>query len=209
VSPRSKTAAKRQVDTPTELLRAAERLFAARGVDSVSLREIAAAAGQANHSAALYHFSNKRELINALLTRHSEPIQAAWLVTLDHLAASGHESLEALVALMVRSLIAQLDDPDGGADYLMIVAQLVPSRSFPITSFEATTAPGIIALSLAMMRHIGEIPFYLVHLRMMRVAAVLYCSIANYQTVLAAGADIEREVFIKDLISSIVAVLRS
>jgi AcrR family transcriptional regulator len=209
VSPRAKTAARRQVDTPTELLRAAERLFAARGVDSVSLREIAAAAGQANHSAALYHFSNKRELINALLTRHSDPIQAAWLATLAHLAASGRESLEELVSLMVRSLIAKLDDPDGGADYLMIVAQLVPSRSFPITSFEATTAPGIISLSVAMMRHIGEIPFHLIQLRMMRVAAVLYCSIANYQTVVAAGAEIEREVFIKDLIASIVAVLRS
>src|SRR5688572_11521762 len=90
----AKAPAKRQADTPTELLRAAERLFAARGVDSVSLREIAAAAGQANHSAALYHFSNKRELINELLVRHSDPIQAAWLVTLDHLAASGRETLE-------------------------------------------------------------------------------------------------------------------
>jgi AcrR family transcriptional regulator len=209
VSRSPKTAAKRQVDTPTELLRAAERLFAARGVDSVSLREIAAAAGQANHSAALYHFSNKRELINALLTRHSDPIQAAWLVTVERMAASGRDSLEELVSLMVRSLVAKLDDPDGGADYLMVVAQLVPSRSFPITSFEATTAPGILALSIAMMRHIGEIPFHLVQLRMMRVAAVLYCSIANYQTVVATGADIDREVFVRDLISSIVAVLRS
>jgi AcrR family transcriptional regulator len=209
VGRRAKTAAKRQVDTPTELLRAAERLFAARGVDSVSLREIAAAAGQANHSAALYHFSNKRELINALLTRHSESIQSAWLVTLDHIAASGDESLEQLVSLMVRSLVAKLDDPDGGADYLMIVAQLVPSRSFPITSFEATTAPGIIALSIAMMRHIEEIPFHLIQLRMMRVAAVLYCSIANYHTVTLTGADLDREAFVTDLISSIVAVLRS
>ncbi len=206
---REKTATRRQADTPTELLRAAERLFAQRGVDAVSLREIAAAAGQANHSAALYHFSNKRELINALLTRHSDPIQAAWRVTLDHLASSGHESLEELVSLMVRSLIAKLDDPDGGADYLMIVAQLVPSRSFPITSFEATTAPGIIALSIAMMRHIEEIPFQLIQLRMMRVAAVLYCSIANYQTLVGAGAELEREAFVSDLIASIVAVLRS
>jgi AcrR family transcriptional regulator len=209
VGRRPNTAAGRQVDTPTELLRAAERLFALRGVDSVSLREIAAAAGQANHSAALYHFSNKRELINALLTRHSDAIQAGWLETLDHMAATGHETLEALVSLMVRSLVAKLDDPDGGADYLMVVAQLVPSRSFPITSFEATTAPGIIALSVAMMRHIEEIPFQLIQLRMMRVAAVLYCSIANYQTVAATGADIERDVFVTDLIASIVAVLRA
>jgi hypothetical protein len=43
----------------------------------------------------------------------------------------------------------------------------------------------------------------------MRVAAVLYCSIANYQTVAASGAELEREAFVTDLIASIVAVLRA
>jgi AcrR family transcriptional regulator len=39
--------------TRLAMLRAAERLFAEKGVDAVSLREIANAAGQGNHSAAL------------------------------------------------------------------------------------------------------------------------------------------------------------
>jgi AcrR family transcriptional regulator len=204
---KNRTAVKRQVDTPTALLRAAEQLFAARGVDSVSLREIAAAAGQANHSAALYHFSNKRELINALLWRHSEPIQAAWLEGLAELAASGEETLEDLVTMMVRSLVAKLDDADGGAEYLILVAQLVVSRSFPIFTLEAPFGEGAAALTTAMLRHVEVIPPHLVLLRMLRILGVLYNSIATYQVV--PGVDVEREVFIEDLVSSIVALVRA
>ncbi len=56
-------------DTRLALMRAAEQLFAQQGVDRVSLREIAIAAGQRNVSAATYHFGSKRELIEAILER--------------------------------------------------------------------------------------------------------------------------------------------
>lgn len=205
----TKAANRRTADTRLALLRAAERLFAERGVDAVSMREIAAAAGQANHSAVLYHFADKRELLNSLLERHSDPIQAAWTATLEHMTAEGRDSLEELVGLMVRPLVAKLDDPDGGADYLMIVADLVTSRSFPITTMPAVSAPGILALSAAMMRHIAEIPPMLLQLRMMRVANVLYGSIANYHALVKVGFDIPRHEFTRDLIVSLAALMRA
>jgi len=49
------------------LLDVAEELIGARGLDSVSLREIAAAAGQRNNSAVRYHFGDKDGLIDALM----------------------------------------------------------------------------------------------------------------------------------------------
>jgi len=205
--PASRLATRRQTDTRTALLRAAERLFSERGVDSVSMREIAAAAGQGNHSAALYHFADKRDLINSLLERHSDPIQNAWLVTLDHMAAEGRETLRELVGLMVRSVVAKLDDPDGGTDYLLVVADLVTSRSYPITTMPAVSAPGILELTAAMMRHIHTIPPQFSQLRMMRVANVLYGSIANYHYLVSMGFSVSREGFIDDLIDSLVAVI--
>jgi AcrR family transcriptional regulator len=198
---------KTRQDTRLALLRAAERLFAAKGVDAVSLREIAAAAGQGNHSAAAYHFSHKRELINAVLERHSGPIQAGWLATLDHMRSEGRESLEELVSLLVRSLVRKLDDPDGGADYLLVVAELVTSRTFPITTLPATSAPGILKLMAALMRHVESVPFNLLPLRMMRVAAVLYCSIADYHRLVTSGHKISREEFTADLITSLIGLL--
>lgn len=205
----ARPATKRATDTRTALLRAAEELFAARGVDGVSMREIAAAAGQANHSAAHYHFANKRDLVNALLERHSEPMQLSWLSTVTHMEAEGRDSLRELVALLVRPLVAKLDDPDGGANYLLVVADLVSSRSFPITTMPAVSALGILADSARMMRHIPSIPPDLLQLRMMRVAAVLYCSIANYHGLIQDGFVIPREIFVNDLINSLVAVIRS
>lgn len=198
----------REKDTRVDLLRSAERLIAERGVDMVSLREIAAAAGQRNHSAALYHFGDKRTLLNALLARHSDPIQANWLFVVDHMAAEGRDSLDELVGLMVRTLVHKLDDPDGGPEYLNVVAQLVSSPHFPVTEMEATNAPGILALSGALMRHIGEIPPNLYPLRMLGVTALLYGTIANYQRLVRVGFEISREELIDELITSIGGLLR-
>lgn len=205
--PAPRTASRRPAETRLALLRAAERLFALRGVDGPSMREIAAAAGQGNHSAALYYFTDKRELLNTLLERHSEPIQSAWLVTLDHMAAEGRDSLDELIGLLVRSVVAKLDDPDGGTEYLLIVAELVTSRSFPITSIPVANGVGALELTARMMRHVGPVPARLLPLRMMRVAGLLYSSIANYHTLTAAGFKIPREEFVDDLIGSLVSVI--
>lgn len=48
------------------MILAAERLIAERGIDAVSLREIGAAAGQRNNSAAQYHFGTKEGLVAAI-----------------------------------------------------------------------------------------------------------------------------------------------
>ncbi|WP_418320090.1 TetR/AcrR family transcriptional regulator [Piscinibacter sakaiensis] len=49
------------------LLETAERLFAERGIDAVSMREIAREAGQRNNSALHYHFGTKEALVRAVL----------------------------------------------------------------------------------------------------------------------------------------------
>ena len=45
------------------IVEAAERLFAERGIEAVSLRDVSAAAGQRNHSAAQYHFGDRAQLV--------------------------------------------------------------------------------------------------------------------------------------------------
>lgn len=44
----------------------AERLFADRGLEGVSLRQIGAAAGNGNHSVVQYHFGSKDQLVRAI-----------------------------------------------------------------------------------------------------------------------------------------------
>ena len=133
--------AKREV-TQLAIIRAAERLFAERGVDHVSLREVAVAAGQGNHSAVVYHFGDKRALVEALLARHSAGIDASYPEALEQLRREGRESLRELVRLLVDPLVRKLDDEDGGPQYVLICSQLVHSRTLPMTSMKAANGPG-------------------------------------------------------------------
>ena len=55
-----------RTDAREKLILAAERLFAKGGFESVSLREIAAAADQRNHHAVQYHFSSRDGLVVAI-----------------------------------------------------------------------------------------------------------------------------------------------
>jgi len=59
----------------TKILDAAETLFAARGVDAVSIREIAAEAGLSK-ATVFHHFDNKDALYQAVVRRSCEGISA-------------------------------------------------------------------------------------------------------------------------------------
>jgi AcrR family transcriptional regulator len=92
-------------DPRAALLDAAERLIALRGPE-VPLRDIAAAAGQRNNSAVHYYFGSRAGLVDAIVERRMEWLDA---VRLDLLAAheaagTGHE-VRALVDMLVRPLV--------------------------------------------------------------------------------------------------------
>jgi AcrR family transcriptional regulator len=60
------TIVKPRTDAREKLILAAEILFARGGFETVSLREIAAAAGQRNHHAVQYHFGSREGIVTAI-----------------------------------------------------------------------------------------------------------------------------------------------
>ena len=60
---------RKKESTQEVVLDAAERLFGRHGVDAVSLREIAVAAGSSNHFVVQYHFGDKARLIREILPK--------------------------------------------------------------------------------------------------------------------------------------------
>lgn len=89
-------------DTRLRLILAAEQLFAERGIEAVSLREINIAAGQRNSGAAHYHFGSKDGLVEAVFQyRHAGTYerrrQLADRLETDGAAADLHRLVEALV----------------------------------------------------------------------------------------------------------------
>ena len=71
-------------DTRERILDVAERLFARRGIDAVSVRDIIRKAG-ANLGAINYHFGTKRKLIIAVFDRRVSPVTKERLSALDEL----------------------------------------------------------------------------------------------------------------------------
>jgi AcrR family transcriptional regulator len=123
-----------------QLIRAAERLFAERGSDAVSLREINAAAGATNASAVQYHFGDRRGLVAAVLARHEVEIEARRHALLDGYEGRPTPQLRALAAALVEPLAAELTC-EGGNGYLQLVSDLYnrPNPTFDPSTFEDRT----------------------------------------------------------------------
>ena len=111
--------------TKQRLIAAAEQLFAERGVEGVSLREINTAAGQRNSTALQYHFGDRYGLVRAVLRKHAPAVDAARHAMLDDYLRLGHDDLRVLAEALVRPSATKLDDPDGGRAYLQINAQVL------------------------------------------------------------------------------------
>jgi AcrR family transcriptional regulator len=117
--------------TKASLIRAAEELFAANGVDAVSLRQINRAAGARNAIAVQYHFEDREGVVRAILDKHRPDIEARRHALLDQYEAKGVDDLRELAAALVRPSAAKLTDPDGGRAYLQITSYLINRPDLP------------------------------------------------------------------------------
>jgi AcrR family transcriptional regulator len=129
-------------DTRTQILRAAERLFAEKGIHGASLREINREAGQNNTGAVQYYFGDREGLVVAVIARHRKDDELRRHLLLDEYERAGTRDLRALAAALVTPLASKLADPDGGRWYLQISAEYyvhatseqVAERRIPDTS---------------------------------------------------------------------------
>lgn len=121
-------------DLRARLISAAERLFAERGVEGVSLREITTAAGARNASAIQYHLGDRAGLIRAILAKHHPDVEARRHTLLDQLDSAGTASVRDLAGAYVRPLAAKLSDADGGHGYLQVLADLA-TRPEPVVAW--------------------------------------------------------------------------
>jgi AcrR family transcriptional regulator len=94
-------------DTKDRILDTAERLFAERGLEATSIRDITMAAA-VNLGAINYHFGTKQKLIEAVFNRRIEPLNQRRLARLDEAERkSGGKppTIEALLEAMIRPAV--------------------------------------------------------------------------------------------------------
>lgn len=113
-------------DTPTDrrLLLAAERLFAERGIDAVSLRAIMAEAGT-NVASVHYHFGSKSALVDALIKERSAQVSLRRTELLDAIDGSPELNARQLAEAFVRPVAEMVSS--GGSDWVTFVAGIMGS----------------------------------------------------------------------------------
>ncbi|MFI5040784.1 MAG: TetR/AcrR family transcriptional regulator [Acidimicrobiales bacterium] len=114
--------------TRAALVDAAERLFAERGIEGVSLREIGVAAGKRNTNVTQYHFGDRDSLIRAIVSTRAARLGRLRI----ELLAESDGTPNGLARALVEPLAAELD---GESHYLGFLFQLLVSRDgrLPLT----------------------------------------------------------------------------
>jgi AcrR family transcriptional regulator len=115
-------------DTRSRIIHAAESLFADRGFDAVSMRDITSAAN-VNLALVNYHFGSKQALLTEVVTKHAVEIvrQRLELLSRVPLDRDGRPRLEGVVEAFLRPAFELARHPSGAA-YLRIRARLALER---------------------------------------------------------------------------------
>jgi AcrR family transcriptional regulator len=205
----------RTVATRAKLVAVAERLFAERGVEGVSLNEINKLAGQRNSNACQYHFGNKNGLLQSIIDKHIPGIAARRNEMLDRLEAAGQVGLRDVIKAFVYPVAEKLLDPNGGKEFIRVNAQLVVPHM--LSQWQATTPPLTVPGLQRLARTLGAVlaeyhlPKPVVDQRLLLAAMLLFHGLADHSRMLEAignaGAAIDTELFVNNLEDSIVALL--
>ncbi|HET6804350.1 MAG TPA: TetR/AcrR family transcriptional regulator [Frateuria sp.] len=98
--------------TKERILAAAEVLFAQRGFDGASLRQLTAAAG-VNLAAVNYHFGSKDKLVEEVFRRRLDTLNAHRLAALAKVAGEPDTTLEDVLDAFIRPALALSGDGSG------------------------------------------------------------------------------------------------
>lgn len=198
-------------ETRDKLVAAAERLFAERGADNVSLREINRAAGQKNVAALHYHFGSRRALMVAIFERRMTGINQRRLEMLEDIAAAGREGdVRAIVEAMILPLAEQLSDPARGSHYVRFLAQAVADPDVDIGDLIRGRFDHGFAATRRMLRAIlSDLPSLVVEQRINLAGTQMVYALADREHDMAKDdrAAIDLWLFIDNLIDSIAAML--
>ncbi|KDE99999.1 TetR family transcriptional regulator [Mycolicibacterium aromaticivorans JS19b1 = JCM 16368] len=187
-------------DTSANLVATAERLFAERGVDAVSLREIAREAGARNVMAVQYHFTDRAGVLAAIADKHLPVVDARRDALLDGIEGETGASMRAMASALVRPLAAKLADPDGGPAFLRVHADLL---NRPVPSFDLTGRSGSLQRWRALLEPMLDPVAVTLH---PRLGALVYAAVELGRRA-ATAPHADDRLFISHLVDTVAAML--
>ena len=171
------------------LLLTAERLYAERGLDGVSMREIAREAEQKNNSALHYHFGSKEALIDAILRYRMREMDALRNDYLDRSEQQGRTDLRAAVEALVRPRSHGLvsSRPNNHYNRFLAAAQMHPDIALLDHASEEAQSGFRRAYAL-LERVLPRLPPAVLRQRYLTSIALITFSLADFERIKARKA---------------------
>jgi AcrR family transcriptional regulator len=188
----ARTARATRADTTrAALLAAAERLFAERGISTVSHRQITEAAEQANNAAVVYHFGTKVDLVRAIEHKHAGDIEA---LRAAKIADSATEAgLRRWAACLVEPLTTHLAALGNPTWYARFTSQVMTDPSYQrIVTGMALQSATLREILEGFNRELPNLPNYVRAERNIMTRTMLIHTCAEVERGFAAGAPVAR-----------------
>ena len=204
------------INTRNKIIATAERLYADRGIEAVSLNEITREAEQKNKSALSYHFGDKDGLLQAIIAKHVGSVLEERTTLVAQLQSANNLTLETLTQSIVYSLASKLDDDNGGRYYLSILAQLISANRYDLLWEEMDYMTGNEAVMDLYAEFTADTPEELRMPRLMQACHMLFHSLAYIAKVVDSKQGVTSlkdnqrivHVFTENLVDSLVAIAR-
>jgi AcrR family transcriptional regulator len=197
--------------TRERLILAAEELFARDGLDAVSLRQVNAAAGQRNASAAHYHFGSKEALIEAVSSYRLARVNLRRMERLAAVEARGTPSLRDLIEVMVLPMVEEIEQTAGGANYIQVLAQLGGHPGHDLAKLvRSKNAEALQRCSKLAATQLNDIPQRVFEMRFGLSILTAISALANRERMLISPVTdekVEMPMLVSVLIDSLVASL--
>ncbi len=197
-----------QPDSKVQLMLAAERLFADRGVEGTSLREIAVAAGHGNNNAVRYHFGSKEGLIQAIFQHRIvqlEPYRAKLLAMVEARGLAG--DVRSLCEVIVLPHLT-LRDADGRFPYASFLLQYLLNyrpRGMVHAADGGGLAPNLQRAMDYLFHRLSYLPPDVVDRRIMSMSATFLAVLINTENRAEKPDEVQFRAIIDDALNVIAA----
>lgn len=175
-----------RTDSQAHIKRIALRLYAERGVDGVTVREIAKAAGQKNHGAVGYHFGSKEALVREIIADGAKVIDKRRCSMLDQMETTGGpNSIAEVIDVLIYPSIDPLGDGEDDC-YMRFMAILnMTHRKLFLSAIGSQWNRGYQRALSHLRRLMPEMPPSMKNQRLMFVGGYLSMMLALRQTALS------------------------
>lgn len=146
-------------DVKGHMLDIAEHMFSQRGLDGVSMRDVASAAGQRNNSAVQYHFGSRDGLVFAVLRRRMTAIDADRLERLVEVDEAGlGEDVPTLVHVLFEPLVERIRQSPQPTHYGRFLAKVGPlvGPTIPEISGMRTPSDDVVVRLIDLLDHVSK-----------------------------------------------------